>query len=168
MPEAKAICEKKPKSAEAIKATWDAARVVLLEGHQAAQAQIETAQQMAPEALLFKIEDRLARLESTFMQLSDAILTIEKGKEEALGRTLYSAARKQREAPWTTTDPRISEETVAEQKDAEEGTVKELAPQGDVRATSEPALAHKEGPEEAGRYWRNTFPVEQLLTRILP
>ena len=97
LPEATAIFEKKQRSADSIKDTWDAARVILVEGMQAANAQVEAAQQLAPEVLLLKIENRLARLEDTFMQLSEAVLKIGNGKEEVLGKTLYAVALNQTE-----------------------------------------------------------------------
>ena len=143
LPEARAIFEEKPKSAQLLKETWDAARVVLIEGNQTAQAQVEAAQQMAPEILLSKIEDRLARLENTFMQLSDAILTMEKGKEEALGRTLYAVAQKQKESAIPST-----EEGAVEEKVAEPVTIEEAAREDPTQAGT---LGHKEAADEAGR-----------------
>ena len=105
LPEANKILEKRTKSAQAIKEPWEAARLILNDGMQAATAQIEAAQQLQPELLLLKIEDRLARLEDVFMQLSAAILTIEKGQEEVLGKTLYAVAQKKGELG-ATAEPR--------------------------------------------------------------
>jgi hypothetical protein len=143
LPEARAIFEEKPKSAQLLKETWDAARVVLIEGNQTAQAQLEAAQQMAPEILLLKIEDRLARLENTFMQLSDAISTMEKGKEEALGRTLYAVAQKQKETAMPS-----AEEGAVEEKVAEPATIEEAAREDPTQAGT---LGHKEAADESGR-----------------
>jgi hypothetical protein len=150
LPEAKAISDKKPKSAQSIKETWDAARVILADGMQAATAQIEAAQEMAPDLLLLKIEDRLARLEDTFRQISAAILTIDKGKEEVLGKTLYTVAQKQRELG-AKAEPGNTEEKALEPNTAEGRTIEESAPQEVIRATSEGVLGRKETTEEAGK-----------------
>ncbi|KAE9376855.1 hypothetical protein N431DRAFT_462663 [Stipitochalara longipes BDJ] len=148
LPEAKVIFQKKPRSAESIKQTWDAARVVLVEGMQAANAQIEAAQQLAPELLLLKIEDRLARLEDTFMQLSNAVLKIEKGKEELLGKTVYAVALNQTEETVMAQPGTVAGQTV-EQKTTKGGTIKEAAPREAIRATPEPLLERKEAAEES-------------------
>lgn len=124
--------------------------MILVDGMQAATAQIEAAQQMAPDLLLLKIEDRLARLEDTFMQISAAILTIDKGKEEVLGKTLYTVAQKQKELG-AKAETGITEEKGLEQKAAEGRTVEEAEPQKAIRVTSEEVLGRKEAAEEAGK-----------------
>jgi hypothetical protein len=162
LPEAKAIFEKKSRSAQAIKETWDAARVILVDGNQIAQGQLETAQQMSPDILLFKIEDRLARLENTFMQLSDAILAIEKGKEEVLGKTFYTMAQNQKDAG-TMVRPERIEKVVGEQEAAEGGKVEEAAPQKAIQGASGSILGRKEVSDEAGKNMEYIIFVEQTL-----
>jgi hypothetical protein len=157
LPEAKSVFGKRPNSVQSFQETWDAARVVLVAGNQTAQAQLEAAQQMTPENLLFKIEYRLARLENTFMELSDAILTIEKGKEDALGKTIYAVAQKQRESEKAAKQARI-EETVAKQKTIEGVTVEKPAPGEPLRVISEAVSGRKDGAEEPG----NQFEFESM------
>lgn len=166
LPEAKAILEKKPKSAQAMKETWEAARLILTDGMQAATAQIEAAQQLQPELLLLKIEDRLARLEDTFMQLSAAILTIEKGKEEVLGKTLYAVAQKQRELG-ATAEPKTSEEEVIQEKDGEAEAVEKTAPREGNGAISEGASGRTGAVEEAGKQ-REIFLFKEHWDRLAP
>ncbi|PMD48618.1 hypothetical protein L207DRAFT_505650 [Hyaloscypha variabilis F] len=150
LPEATAIFEKKQRSADSIKDTWDAARVILVEGMQAANAQVEAAQQLAPEVLLLKIENRLARLEDTFMQLSEAVLKIGNGKEEVLGKTLYAVALNQTEEV-VMARPGKAEEKRVEPETANGGKIEEAAPQEAMRATPEALLERKETSEEAGK-----------------
>jgi hypothetical protein len=160
LPEATAIFTKKPNTAQSIKQTWEAARVILVDGMQAATAQIEAAQQMAPEILLLRIEDRLAKLEDTFTQLSAAILTIDKGREEALGRTLSAVAQQQRQLE-TATKPAMSEE-INEQTTVEEATIEETTSQEGIQATSGGVLERKTAGEEAGTLDR-IFPFPTQL-----
>jgi hypothetical protein len=150
LPEATAIFEKKQRSADSIKDTWDAARVILVEGMQAANAQVEAAQQLAPEVLLLKIENRLARLEDTFMQLSEAVLKIGNGKEEVLGKTLYAVALNQTEEV-VMARPGKAEEKRVEPETANGGKIEEAAPQEAMRATPEALLERKETSEETGK-----------------
>jgi hypothetical protein len=164
LPEANAILEKRPKSAQAMKESWDAARLILIDGMQAATAQIEAAQQLQPELLLLKIEDRLARLEDVFMQLSAAILTIEKGKEEVLGKTLYAVAKKQGELG-ATTEPKTREEEVLQEKDSKAEAVEKTAPQEAIDAISESASGRMGAVEEAGKQ-QGTFPFKQHWDRL--
>lgn len=164
MPEAKAILEKRPKFAQNMKEAWDAARLILTDGMQAATAQIETVQQLQPELLLLKIEDRLARLEDTFMQLSAAILTIEKGKEEVLGKTLYAAAQKQRELG-PTAEPKTSEEEDIQKKDGEAEVVEKATPQEGIGAISEGASGRTGAVEEEGKQ-RGIFFFKQHWDRL--
>ncbi len=133
-----------------MKETWEAARLILTDGMQAATAQIEAAQQLQPELLLLKIDDRLARLEDTFMQLSAAILTIEKGKKEVLGKTLYAAAQKQRELG-STAEPKTREEEALQEKAGEAEAGEKTASQEGSGAISEGTSGRTGAVEEAGK-----------------
>jgi len=115
---------------------------------QGANAQIEAAQQMAPELLLLKIENRLARLEDTFMQLSNAISKIGDDEKETLGKTLYAVAMSQTE------QAAVVQAGTVEQKTADEGTIEETSTRDEIKATSEELLEGKEGVEEVGTWWR--------------
>ena len=116
---------------------------------QGANAQIEAAQQLAPELLLLKIENRLARLEDTFMQLSNVILKIGDDKKETLGKTLYAVALSQTEQA-ATARPGTVEEGIVEVKTANGGTFEQKISQKEMRPTSEAISEGKEGVEEAG------------------
>ena len=164
LPEANKILEKRTKSAQAIKEPWEAARLILNDGMQAATAQIEAAQQLQPELLLLKIEDRLARLEDVFMQLSAAILTIEKGQEEVLGKTLYAVAQKKGELG-ATAEPRTRGEEVLQEKDGEAEAVEKTAPQDAIGTISEGASGRMGAVEEAGKQ-RGIFPFKQHWDRL--
>jgi hypothetical protein len=133
LPEAKAIFEKKPKVVPSIIETWEAARVILVEGMGMAVAQMEVAQQMAPEILLQRIEGRMARLEDAFESISAAVLM--KGKSnEVLEKVLEAAARKQR-AVEALVGPALAEGGKVAERSAEEVVVEEV-----VHATSDGLL----------------------------
>jgi hypothetical protein len=98
-----------------------------------AVAQMEVAQQMAPEILLQRIEGRMARLEDAFESISAAVLM--KGKSnEVLEKVLEAAARKQR-AVEALVGPALAEGGKVAERSAEEVVVEEV-----VHATSDGLL----------------------------
>jgi hypothetical protein len=133
LPEAKAIFGKKPSATPSIIETWEAARVVLVEGYQSTVAQVEAAQQMAPEALLQRIDERMARLENAFADISAAFLMKDWSNKDVLGMILEVAARKQKEAGAQSELGR-AEEGAVEQRTAEEGSLEDAIPKEAVHA----------------------------------
>jgi hypothetical protein len=133
LPEANTIFEQNSKPAPSIIKTWEAARVILVEGYQMTVAQVEAAQQMAPEILLQRIEERIARLENAFEGISTAILMQNKPNEDVLGMVVEAAARKQR-GLGAQAESGTAEEGVVEQRTEDEGSLEDAVSKEAVRA----------------------------------
>ncbi len=100
-------------------------------------AQVEIAQQMAPEILLQKIEGRMARLEDIFSSMLAAVAKEGKADEQVLGVMVEAAARNQKARDALGEPEFVAKEGLAERGRAADGLVEEGVGEDVVLATSE-------------------------------
>lgn len=123
------------KATPSITETWEAARILLNEGKQAATAQMDAAQQMHPQLLMERIDARLSGLEYALEKFIAAAVQMQDKSNQPAFVTMVEAAAVARKDMEVFDEPEMSRpEGTSEHKIAEESTVEETVTQETVHS----------------------------------